>query len=103
MYRPLRPANAELTGPLATIGFGWERPEYYEDFFYGDPLAKGMAGARLEPFQRQGAQAEMLLDLTRNVFLAAPNGVQKIKEHYAAVRRVVNEGGDATETAEDST
>ena len=81
--------TGDPTGPLATIGFGWEAPAFYQQWSPGDPDAMDLAGARLEPFQPQGSKAEMILDMTKKVILSPPANVRKIQRHYAAVRKVV--------------
>lgn len=94
LHRKPGAKTGDLIGPLATIGFGWEKPEFYKAWSPGDPDACKLAGARLEPFQPQDAKADKVLAMTIGVILRPPANVQRLKDHYAAVRKAV-EGPDA--------
>jgi len=76
-------------GQDATIGFGWERPEFYIEWMAGDESGANLAGANLEPMQRQGPMAEALLEMTKAVILSSPGAVDWIKRHYAAFKASV--------------
>jgi hypothetical protein len=66
---------------LATIGFGWESPEFYKNWG-GFPGVEKMAGSDLEMGQPQSAYAEDLLELCETMLLSDPLYVARLKRHY---------------------
>ena len=89
-WQPLNAVIRHTSGPLATIGYGWEPRTFYRKWSPGDPDAGDLAGARLEPCQPQGPQAEEVLALTTAMILSPPAHQHRIRDHYAAVRQVVD-------------
>ncbi|MFN0079931.1 MAG: hypothetical protein ACKVY0_25990 [Prosthecobacter sp.] len=71
---------------IATIGYGWETPEFYLKWSHGEPTAADLAGARLEPFQRQSAAAAAALAMTKSVILSSLGNVLRLRQHYATFR-----------------
>ena len=89
IFQPTWPKSSVEPKHLATIGFGWEAPTFYQKWSPGAPDVHDLAGARLEPFQRQSAQAEAVLLLTQTIILRPPEHVLRIKQHYALARKAL--------------
>lgn len=71
---------------IATIGYGWEKPEFYMDWSPGDPDAAELAGARVEPLQPQSEYAEAALLMTKSVIFSSLGNILRIRQHYDAFR-----------------
>ena len=76
--------------PLAYIGFGWESPDFYTRWMGDDELSESLAGADLEPMQRQSRHAPGILRLFKSALLPERDYVERVKRHYAMMRRVVD-------------
>lgn len=87
IYQPTWPNSSVEPADLATIGFGWETPAFYQKWSRDAPDAHEFAGARLEPLHPQSPQAEAVLHLTQSAILRPPEHVLRIKQHYAAARK----------------
>lgn len=96
MHRAPGAGEMDLTGPLATVGYGWEAPKFYEKWSPGDPDAHELAGVRLEPMQPQGKRATAVLALASYI-LGVPEVTTRLRKHYAATRKALAKGGLATE------
>lgn len=83
---PAWPPGGCLGTHVATIGYGWERPEFYVEWSHGEPTAGELAGARLEPMQVQSDHAEAALTMTKSVILSSLGNLLRIRQHYAAFR-----------------
>jgi hypothetical protein len=92
VHRKPGAAPDDFSGPVATIGYGWEQPDFYENWSPNDPEARFLAGARLEPFQRQGKQAEAVLHMTVSAILRPAANRERIRRHYDAARSAVAAG-----------
>ena len=81
--------------PMATIAWGWESEEFYRQWLGEDnPAAlKDLKGPVLNLASTQSSIAPPLLDLVRNVLLADPAYVERVKSHYAAFREVIDRRG----------
>jgi len=78
--------------PVAVISYGWEDPAYYARWMGGfDPLmAEEAAGATLAHFGAQSDLAPPILRLVRDLVLQDEAYVERLKKHYAMVRRYVD-------------
>ena len=73
---------------LASINFGWESEEFYTRWMHGDDeMARQVRGAELDPLNRNGAEAEALLDLFRTTLLPDQAYVSSLARHYRMFKR----------------
>ena len=75
--------------PVATIGFGWESPEFYTRWMGDDELSDMLLGVGLEPMQRQSKYASEILRMFKAVLLPDHDYIERVKRHYALMRSVV--------------
>jgi len=87
--------------PLACIGFGWESPEFYTQWMGDDELSDMLAGADLEPMQRQSEHAPEILRLFKKVLLPNRDYVERVKRHYILMRGVVDVPKRQSNTSKD--
>jgi hypothetical protein len=74
---------------LGTIGFGWESPEYYIKWMYGDEqMGKALAGAYIECGGIQTGLTNECLELVKNS-LRDVNYVNLIKERYKIFKDII--------------
>lgn len=84
-HRQWPPGNASGTH-IATVGFGWESPEFYVNWAHGDPEAADLSGPLLEPFQQQPKTAETGLEMAIQVIFSRTEHVLRLRQHYRAFR-----------------
>ncbi len=72
------------TGPKvwASINYGWESLEFYEQWMGNKESARGAQGATLDPFNQQSPYSRVFLKLFEEVCLADPIYVARLKRHY---------------------
>jgi hypothetical protein len=70
---------------LATIGFGWEKANYYVKWMHGDPLGREMVGAYLDSAGRQTENASKFLEMWQKMILDEEY-LERIKKHYKMVK-----------------
>lgn len=87
IYQLTWPNSSVEPAYLATIGFGWETPAFYQKCSRDASDAHEFAGARLESLHAQSPQAEAVLQLTQSAILSPPEHVLRIKQHYTAARK----------------
>ncbi len=75
---------------LATIGFGWESPDFYTRWMGDDELSDLLSGVGLEPMQPQSKHASEILRLFKMVLLPQDEYIKRVKRHYALMRSVVD-------------
>jgi len=70
---------------LASVSYGWERPEFYQAWSKAlEPAeASGMAGASLELLAPQSRYAESILDYAEEHLFGDPLYVARLQRHYA--------------------
>ncbi|MBM4035029.1 MAG: hypothetical protein FJ291_25075 [Planctomycetes bacterium] len=78
---------------LATIGYGWESPEFYVKWMHGDSIAEGMAGVSTAMLGPQSSLAEALARACEDLLVSDPQYVERLKRHYALFRKVVDAKG----------
>jgi hypothetical protein len=81
------------SGHVATIGFGWEDVEFYRKWMHqpdGDEMTDALAGAQLEPMQRQSRWADAALKLVTENVLSDHEYVERVRRHYRMVRDKVD-------------
>jgi hypothetical protein len=76
--------------PVATIGFGWESPEFYTRWMGDDELSAMLSGVNLEPMQRPSEHASEILRMFKAVLLPNHDYIERVKRHYALMRSVVD-------------
>jgi hypothetical protein len=79
--------------PLAVIAWGWESLKFYRKWAPYDPdpeLVQELKGPVLNMGSPQSVYAPALLDLCREVLLADPQYVERIKRHYAMFREKID-------------
>ena len=76
--------------PLAYIGFGWESPDFYTRWMGDDECSDVLAGVGLEPMQQQSIHAPAILRLFKSALQPDRDYVERVKRHYAMMRRVVD-------------
>lgn len=92
MFVVVKPGGTES---LATIGWGWEDPAFYEQWCgESDPAyVTALKGPALNLGSPECAFANGLLDLVRYVLLRDEDYVKRVKRHYAMMRRWVDGSG----------
>jgi hypothetical protein len=74
---------------LGTVGFGWENPEFYIDWLFGDKeLGEQMSGVYIE---MGGIQNNMQKECLETVFnsLRDTHYVNHIKDRYIAIKDLI--------------
>ena len=66
----------------ATISFGWETVRFYRRWAHDSDDAAEMAGASLDPLNRQSEFAEWFLLFFREMVKADRQYVERLKRHY---------------------
>ncbi len=66
----------------ATINYGWESLEFYERWMGDKKMALECRGATLDLLNRQSPYSQALLELFKQVCLADPAYVERLKRHY---------------------
>jgi hypothetical protein len=79
----------------AIIAWGWEDAAFYQRWYGGhDPeVIRDLQGPILNLASPQSKNAPGLLELARNVLLADPAYVERIKRHYALFRSKIEARG----------
>ena len=85
----LVPLNEASLRVVASVNFGWETAKYYRKWSRDPELWREMAGATLEPFAEQGAQARCFLELFKKA-IRAPNLVMHFRRHYRLVKEATD-------------
>jgi len=75
--------------PLATLGYGWESPEFYVKWMHGHPDAAEMAGLSIEIMAPQSRLADGLLRACKEHLVSDPLYVERLKRHYALFKRAI--------------
>jgi hypothetical protein len=90
MFQVLRPETGR-SKVWATIGYGWESPDFYRRWSTAgcDPIE--MKGPSLDPLNAQSQYSSALLDLFRFV-LESTEYVERLKRHYRMFRDSVEKG-----------
>ena len=70
---------------LATVNFGWETAEFYQEWLGSPDGVEEMVGTSLEPFVPQSDHSKALLDLCKHALLD-PVYLERIKTHYQLFR-----------------
>ncbi len=87
-----RRAMLQVTTPdgrvWASISFGWEKAKFYRRWMHDSDLAKEMAGASLDPLNRQSEFAEWFLVFFREMVKTDPQYVERLKRHYQMFKEV---------------
>ncbi len=80
------------TGPKvwATINYGWESPEFYEEWMRDKELAKEAVGASLDPFNSQTPYSHAFLRLFQWA-IEDESYVERLKRHYAQFKEAVEQ------------
>lgn len=80
MLNIYNPKNARI---MATIGYGWKDQKYYTEWFDADDFfIKEMAGSYLEPGGMQSEQADVFLELWRDLIAENHEYKDQIIRHY---------------------
>lgn len=66
----------------ATISFGWEKVRFYRQWAHGFADAGEMAGASLDPLNRQSEFAEWFLVFFQKMVKTDSKYVERLKRHY---------------------
>lgn len=74
---------------VATIAYGWESPEYYVKWMYGDKVAERMAGLTTEMLWPQSDLTGMLFEMCRDHLISDRKYVERLKRHYALFRKAL--------------
>ena len=85
-------AMSNPTAVLAMISWGWEPLEFYRrwgNYPGAEKDAKGMKGPALALMNKQSKLAPALLELVKDVLLASPEYVERIKQHYTLFRKKI--------------
>lgn len=69
-------------GVWATISFGWEKAQFYRRWMHDAADAGEMAGASLDPLNRQSGFAEGFLALFQEMVKTDRKYVERLKRHY---------------------
>ncbi|HLC84278.1 MAG TPA: hypothetical protein VJH22_00615 [Candidatus Nanoarchaeia archaeon] len=80
---------------LATIGYGWERVEFYEQWLGKKDLARDMKGPILELTGQHTEYSQALLKLFEKVILSDGQFITRLKTHYDLFKK--NLAKDSTE------
>jgi len=88
VVNPRRPGRI-----LATLGYGWESPEFYVRWMSGDSLAEQMAGLSTEPLGPQSELTGVLLRACEEHLLSDPLYVERLKRHYALFKEAIRAKG----------
>ncbi len=73
---------------VATIGYGWERAEFYTAWMYGDEEAGALlVGSHLEPIGLQSPDAFKWLDLWESQIISNETYRARICEHYRIFKK----------------
>lgn len=72
---------------LATIGYGWESIEFYEQWMGGKELVKDVKGPILELTGQQTAYSKTLLELFEKVMLTDALFIERLKRHYTMFKK----------------
>jgi hypothetical protein len=99
MIQVLRPESG-WRKVLATIGYGWESPDFYRRWSQSGSDPVEMAGPSLDPLNPQTQYSPALLDLFR-FLLESAEYVERLKRHYRMFRDSVEkengwQGGEST-------
>lgn len=73
-------------GVWATIGFGWEKAKFYRRWAHDAAYAEEMAGASLDPLNRQSEFAEWFLLAFQDMVKTDRKYVERLKRHYQMFR-----------------
>lgn len=78
--------------PLACISYGWESADFYQGWggFITREMAEEMARPSLDMAGRQSELAPALLRFVKEVLLADPAYIERLKRHNQMVREVVD-------------
>ena len=79
--------------PVATLGYGWESPDFYLKWMHGNPFAERMAGLSVEALGPQSDLSEALFHACEEYLLVDPEYIESLKRHYELFRKVVDAKG----------
>lgn len=86
VLQALRPDSGDKV--WASINYGWEQPSYYRKWMSSNArLARGMAGATLDPLNPQTEYSAELLDLFQQVVLKDPAYIRRLRRHYEMFKK----------------
>ncbi|MBL8227316.1 MAG: hypothetical protein JNL98_02515 [Bryobacterales bacterium] len=81
----------------ATIGYGWEKPEYYRRWAGPEADPFEMKGPSLDELNEQSQYAPALLEFFRSM-TESQDYVARLKRHYEMFRDSVERGGHSSES-----
>ena len=77
---------------LATIGYGWENLEFYEDWIRDPGMAVDVKGPILELTGEYSEYSEALLKLFKKIMLKDEVFIERLRRHYKMFKKKINEG-----------
>ena len=90
-------------GPIATIGFGWEKLEFYEKWADDKSMAKGLKGPIFELTGIRTKHSEDAFNLFKEVLMNDKIFLERLKKHYKMFKDSLDDGeeNEAPEGLED--
>ena len=81
---------------LATIGFGWETPDYYISWMHGDEeLGNMIAGSYLEAGGQQSEYSDKLLALWEEFIVTQQKYLKRLQRHYKVFKHTITANSTA--------
>ncbi len=81
----------------ATIGYGWESIEFYEQWMGGKELVKDVKGPILELTGQQTAYSKTLLELFEKLILTDALLIERLKRHYSMFKKDCQKNASITD------